>query len=347
MKRCAALLLCLGLSGSVANARPVLLPPLRQLDSEVDVVAVGKPVSTQQTGEQTTVPHIGPESIPAVGMSTEFKVRYVLKGGTNLGALVVYHLREKNTGAGAGVNGPKPSTIDPQVNGPRLFSFDPKDASSYLLFLKREPDGRYAPYDQTDPLLYSMIKLEGKHWDAMSQDDFQKWYAAQKWRNAALIQFTLSSNVPPALLSDQDSIHDAAFKGELDKVRTFLQLDPALANDTFGIRGPRNVSVTHATSDDPSPIFPAHGRTPLHVAAGFASKEMVELLLANDANIEARDNDGRTPLMSAVLGGREENVKLLLARNADIHAKDNSGKTPLTLAEESQRKALAELLRDR
>jgi hypothetical protein len=41
------------------------------------------------------------------------------------------------------------------MNGPSLVSFDPSDMkqrSSYLLFLIREPDGRFAPTGgQTDP----------------------------------------------------------------------------------------------------------------------------------------------------------------------------------------------------
>src|SRR5260221_611500 len=42
------------------------------------------------------------------------------------------------------------------------FSFDPKKHESYLLFLKKEADGKYAPVcGQNDPGLFSVLRLEG------------------------------------------------------------------------------------------------------------------------------------------------------------------------------------------
>jgi hypothetical protein len=47
-------------------------------------------------------------------------------------------------------------------NGPNLATFDPGQHHRFLLFLRREADGRYCPVSgQTDPTLFSVVKLEG------------------------------------------------------------------------------------------------------------------------------------------------------------------------------------------
>jgi len=56
---------------------------------------------------------------------------------------------------------------------------------------------------------------------------------------------------------------------------------------------------------------------------------MVELLLANKAEVNAKDNGGRTPLHSAAESGHKDAVGLLLANGAEVNAKNNYGWTPL------------------
>ena len=53
------------------------------------------------------------------------------------------------------------------------------------------------------------------------------------------------------------------------------------------------------------------GDTPLHIASAFGPKAMVELLLANKADINAKDNRGKTPLDFAVLHTNKEIADLL------------------------------------
>ena len=56
---------------------------------------------------------------------------------------------------------------------------------------------------------------------------------------------------------------------------------------------------------------------------------MAELLLANKAEVNARDNNGGTPLHLRRLNGHKDVAELLLANKADVNAKDNSDGTPL------------------
>jgi hypothetical protein len=85
------------------------------------------------------------------------------------------------------------------------------------------------------------------------------------------------------------------------------------------------------------------GATPLHSAAAMRSKELTQVLLDNNAIINARDKRGCTPLHIAVQRGSKAVVELLLASKADVNAKDNDGNTPLQYA--FRDKEIAPLLR--
>lgn len=141
----------------------------------------------------------------------------------------------------------------------------------------------------------------------------------------ALIMLVALAWTSPAFC---DKIHDAAGNGDLGKVKALLKDNPDLV-----------------FSKDKS------GRTPLDWAAASGHKEVVELLLANKANVNANDNHGVTPLHMAAGNGHKDVAEALLANKADVNARDNYGWTPLGEAslkshkEKKGRKDVAELLR--
>ncbi|KAL1436839.1 hypothetical protein MTO96_049239 [Rhipicephalus appendiculatus] len=69
--------------------------------------------------------------------------------------------------------------------------------------------------------------------------------------------------------------------------------------------------------------------TPLHFAAGFGRRDVVEHLLQNGANVHAKDDGGLIPLHNACSFGHAEVVQLLLKHAADPNARDNWNYTPL------------------
>jgi ankyrin repeat protein len=71
------------------------------------------------------------------------------------------------------------------------------------------------------------------------------------------------------------------------------------------------------------------GEIPLTIAAGKGQKEIVELLIPEVADVNAKAVDGHTPLHRAVIQGHKEIAELLIANDADVNAKDRTGKTPL------------------
>jgi len=89
------------------------------------------------------------------------------------------------------------------------------------------------------------------------------------------------------------------------------------------------------------------GNTPLHVSEISGNPNMAELLLAKGADINARNNTGATPLHMAAAVGHKEMVESLLGKGANVNARDNAGETPLRWAEKSGKKDMVELLRRR
>jgi hypothetical protein len=84
-----------------------------------------------------------------IAVSTEFETRVIMKGDKATNRFVLHHYRlAKGDG--------------PVVNGPNFVAFNSASHQCYLLFLKKEADGRYTPVTgQRDPALFSAIKLEG------------------------------------------------------------------------------------------------------------------------------------------------------------------------------------------
>ena len=83
------------------------------------------------------------------------------------------------------------------------------------------------------------------------------------------------------------------------------------------------------------------GNSPLHIAA---NREIAELLITNGADVNAKKGFGSTPLHSALFVKRKEIAKLLIAEGADVNAKSEEGTTPLHLAATSGHNEIAELL---
>ncbi len=72
--------------------------------------------------------------------------------------------------------------------------------------------------------------------------------------------------------------------------------------------------------------------------------DIAKLLIANGANVNARDEQNSTPLHQAAENGTLRVVKLLIEHNADLNAKDDRGWTPLHKAVERGNIQIAELL---
>jgi ankyrin repeat protein len=149
-------------------------------------------------------------------------------------------------------------------------------------------------------------------------------------------------------------IHDVVRRGDLAKIRALLQDDPTLVSskDKDG-----RIPLFEAPNKNVAELLLANGAdvnardnrrfTPLHVAAGgFTNrKDVVELLLARGADVNARDDMGMTPLyLMAFVPSQTRKIELLLTYGADVNATAKDGKTPLHEAAGWGNKDMVELL---
>ncbi len=76
----------------------------------------------------------------------------------------------------------------------------------------------------------------------------------------------------------------------------------------------------------------ALGSAALRSAASAGKVEIVELLIASGADVNARNANGETALMKAVASGRVECVKILINAGAELNAKNNANMTAFQIA---------------
>jgi ankyrin repeat protein len=86
------------------------------------------------------------------------------------------------------------------------------------------------------------------------------------------------------------------------------------------------------------------GGTTLHIAAQVGHKQIVELLIATGANVDAKDVADNTPMHCAASGGHRDVVELLFVKGANINAMQAQGWTPLHEAVRWGHKNVTELL---
>ena len=73
----------------------------------------------------------------------------------------------------------------------------------------------------------------------------------------------------------------------------------------------------------------AEGNTPLHYACLKGYRDIVNLLLDNDADVSIANNLSETPLHAASRSGNKEIIGRLVEYGAELDATDSEGKTPL------------------
>jgi hypothetical protein len=135
---------------------------------------------------------------------------------------------------------------------------------------------------------------------------------------------------------------EALARAKIEKAKSSFQAHPELVSqkDDYG-RTPLIQAVCNGDKDIVELLLTYNvdinagdnsGRTALHWAADTGQVEVMKLLLAKKATVNAKSNAGWTPLHEAAYMGKTEAAALLLANQADVNARANNGQTPLHLA---------------
>eukprot|EP00929_Paragymnodinium_shiwhaense_P077337 TRINITY_DN39822_c0_g1_i2.p1 TRINITY_DN39822_c0_g1~~TRINITY_DN39822_c0_g1_i2.p1 ORF type:complete len:226 (-),score=61.05 TRINITY_DN39822_c0_g1_i2:78-755(-) len=96
---------------------------------------------------------------------------------------------------------------------------------------------------------------------------------------------------------------------------------------------------------DKSQGYGSRLNTALHIAARTGHPQLLGMLVAQGAPIDAKNTDGETPLFGAVIEQNVGATQALVDAKADINARDNERRTVLSVAIEKERQDFVEFLR--
>jgi hypothetical protein len=117
----------------------------QQMFDKADLVVIATFVSSKDTSEHAALRDLSPPS-KVIGVVSDFETRLTLKGPKDK-RFELHHYRLDEV---------------EYSNGPSLIDIKPGRETTFLLFLIKEKDGRYAPVTgQTDPAALSVLELEG------------------------------------------------------------------------------------------------------------------------------------------------------------------------------------------
>lgn len=149
-------------------------------------------------------------------------------------------------------------------------------------------------------------------------------------------------------------VHQAANEGNLAKLKALIGENPALANARNEKQEtPMHSAVSGGHLDIVEFLMAAEAdvnvqdnqkRTPLHLACFGGHKDIAEELISHGANLEARFANGTTPLFWTVPGGHTEVFELLVNKGADIDVKTDDGANLLHTVAMYGQKDMAKLL---
>ena len=154
MKIILTLFLFLSLS-NYSFARAFDWMSFEEMKEKADLIVIARPIAKKDTKERRKLHDLYPRGndlgIIAIGVETSFKCLTLLKGSLpnkNL-KFVLHHYRL-----------PKLQMLI--MNGPGLLSFDTVKRKTFLMFLKKNKDGRYVPVNgQYDPDVSILVVGEG------------------------------------------------------------------------------------------------------------------------------------------------------------------------------------------
>ncbi len=137
-------------------------------------------------------------------------------------------------------------------------------------------------------------------------------------------------------------IHLAAFKGELDMIKLLIESGAYLNKTThedrypvhYSISGGKHEVIDYLLKQSKQSYFlkDVHGNTLLHYATKTSNVILIDMLLNQNLNPNALNDQFETPIFNAVRFGSIETIRLLLASDAYIDIKNRRFESPVDTA---------------
>jgi ankyrin repeat protein len=149
------------------------------------------------------------------------------------------------------------------------------------------------------------------------------------------------------LNQDTKELFEAISKNDLEKTKDLLKKDGVQINTLYSavLRGQQDIIKLLLANGADINAKNKDGNTPLHeTQAAVDAEAIINLLLDNGADINATNNQGNTLLNLFTNGSHIRFVKLLVERGAQRDIKNSQGKTALDLARKSTNPEIKRLL---
>lgn len=192
---------------------------------------------------------------------------------------------------------------------PAAYSFNCKNDSvgreMLLLLLKYGMDTRFANKNDENLLHVFLRSLEDDYDDKVYQ----------------IAEILLNSGVPMDDIDNEgfSPFHRAVDLGDIELVTLFI--DKGDDVDMMTVSDDEDCRITTASMS----------RSPLSLAVYTESKDLVELLISNGANVNGEDDGGWTPMHSACFCNFDEIINLLIRKGGSVSALCDLGNIPIFL----------------
>jgi ankyrin repeat protein len=141
-------------------------------------------------------------------------------------------------------------------------------------------------------------------------------------------------------------IHQAVMSGDLSRVKTILEKNPALVDAMEEGLTPIYYAAYQNDKKMVNFLLSKGAKDSIFIATIIGDAAKVKVFLgSNPSLIHQKDQSGQTCLHWAANKGHLQIVKLLVSQGAQVNLKDKTGWTPLEYAAEMKRKEIVKYLK--